>query len=450
MQGYYADHSPLTYGSRFLLPALHIKLVLEMPTRYRIRKALEALPTDLYDSFQVSINRIKCSGVRKAELGMRILMWVYLANRPLKLAELQHALAVEKSHTEFNADNVPSQQVLLDSCLGLVVVDKETLTVRFVHYTLEEYFRNDPRAGFPNGHSYIAETCLTYVNFGNLRQHCTTLDSLKEKMNEYVFLNYAALYWGNHVQQQPSNKAITKLAKALVSHESGCPPCAIQVLYSELHRMWQSTATKFSGIHLTAYFGLSEYMGYFPKAHMNMKDDSNRTPLSWAAEYGHESIVQMLIETDDIAINASDKGRRTPLSWAAGTNQEAVVRLLIECDDINIDAKDMDGRTPQLWATEEGYEAIVQLLKARRNVRPKHSVGPTRPSNSISSSPAADQMAYWYCVRSSLHSITTHISESLTRLNLVQRHCGYGPHDPALHMGCIMCGWPLEAHLLIV
>ena len=83
-----------------------------------------------------------------------------------------------------------SVKVLLDSCLGLVLVDEETMTVRFVHFTLEEYFRENSGTQFPNGCSSIAETCLTYLNFGSLRQNCSDHDSLEEKSTEYAFLNY--------------------------------------------------------------------------------------------------------------------------------------------------------------------------------------------------------------------------------------------------------------------
>ena len=128
-------------------------MVLEMPTKSKRRKALEILPTDLYHSFKDIITRIReCPSASQAELGIQVLMWLHFARRPLKLVELQHALAVESSHTEFDADNIPPQKALLDCCLGLVLIDEETSTVRFVHYTLEEYFQKYTREEFPDGY----------------------------------------------------------------------------------------------------------------------------------------------------------------------------------------------------------------------------------------------------------------------------------------------------------
>ena len=202
-----------------------------MPTISKRRKALQKLPSGLYDSVQCIIVRIKeCPREGQAELGMQVLMWLHFAYRPLTVAELQHALAVEKNDSEFDTRNIPTQKVLLDCCLWLVLVDEETLTVHFVHYTLEEYFRKHFRAEFPNGYSSVAETCLTYLNFGKLKQHCTNLNTLREKMDQYAFLKYTALNWGIHFKQQ-CNDSLTELAKAIVEHESEWPPCAIQALY---------------------------------------------------------------------------------------------------------------------------------------------------------------------------------------------------------------------------
>src|SRR4029077_13276161 len=106
-------------------------MVLEMTTKSKRRKVLEGLPTDLYQSFAEVIMRIRKSSVDQAELGIKVLMWLHFARRPLKFVELQHALAVENSDTEFDADNVPSKKPLLECCLGLVVIDDETLTVHF-------------------------------------------------------------------------------------------------------------------------------------------------------------------------------------------------------------------------------------------------------------------------------------------------------------------------------
>ena len=336
-------------------------MVLGMPTKSKRRKALATLPTTPYDSFRGIITRIRESNAFQAELGMQVLTWLHFAYRPLRLEELQHALAVEKTHTEFDADNTPPRKALLDSCLGLVVIDDETSTIRFMHFTLEEYFRENAGAEFPNGCAFIAETCLTYLNMGELKQPCTDLDHLQRRKEKYAFLSYAALYWGTYVKQQSSDSLI-ELARPIVEHDSGYPPCSVQALYFEINRSVETIATKFSGIHVIAYFGLSEIVAKFKFSNVEVKDDLNRTPLSWAAGKGHEDVVRLLLGRDGVDINSRDDRGMTPLSWAAQTGHEAVVSLLIERDIIDINTKDIGGNTPLMFAAKRRHKAVLQLL----------------------------------------------------------------------------------------
>ena len=346
-------------------------MILEMPTNSERQEALEILPTGLYNSFRGIITRIRRRPKASAELGMRVLMWLHFAYRPLKLVELQHALATRNSHTEFDAGSIPSQKALLDSCLGLVLVDEETLTVRFTHFTLEEYFRDNASTEFPNGYSSIAKTCLTYLCFGELRQHCMDLDSLKENSSQYAFLNYAALYWGTYYVKQQCVDDLKNLARVILEHEDERPPCAIQALYFAIDRRWdfaKTIAQKFSGIHATAYFGLSEHVVHFHN--VELLDEGCRTPLSWAAQNGHEAVVRLLVERNGIDINSRDSYyRKTPLMWAAENGHESIVQLLIESDGVDINCQDTyDEKTALMWAAEDGHEAVVRLLIERDGI----------------------------------------------------------------------------------
>jgi ankyrin repeat protein len=63
-------------------------------------------------------------------------------------------------------------------------------------------------------------------------------------------------------------------------------------------------------------------------AELESKDSEwGQTPLSWAAEKGHEAVVKLLLEKG-AELDSKDKGGQTPLSWAAQNGHEAVVKLL--------------------------------------------------------------------------------------------------------------------------
>ena len=65
-------------------------------------------------------------------------------------------------------------------------------------------------------------------------------------------------------------------------------------------------------------------------AELETKDNSGRTPLSYAAEKGHEAVVKLLLEKGAELETKDTSYGQTPLSYAAEKGHEAVVKLLLE------------------------------------------------------------------------------------------------------------------------
>jgi membrane-associated phospholipid phosphatase len=115
--------------------------------------------------YTITFDRIRQQPSSQAEMALTIFTWVYLGKRILQVYELQHALAVQAGDTALVEDGIPPEETLLECCLGLVVIERETSTIRFAHFTLQEYLDQHWRELFPSGHSTVASTCLTYLNF---------------------------------------------------------------------------------------------------------------------------------------------------------------------------------------------------------------------------------------------------------------------------------------------
>ncbi|KZL82811.1 sex-determining protein fem-1, partial [Colletotrichum incanum] len=87
------------------------------------------------------------------------------------------------------------------------------------------------------------------------------------------------------------------------------------------------------------------------KANVNLTDTKyGQTPLGWAAEYGHEAVVKMLLHADGTDINSNDNAGRTPLSWAAMKGHVEVVSLLGNNHAANVNSEDKEGFTPFMRA----------------------------------------------------------------------------------------------------
>ncbi|KAG8677733.1 hypothetical protein FPOAC2_03839 [Fusarium poae] len=111
-----------------------------------------------------------------------------------------------------------------------------------------------------------------------------------------------------------------------------------------------------------------------------------RSPLSYAAENGHTSVVKMLLaqgadpESQSSEINYWHYGR-TPLSFAALHGHEAVVKLLLDenvCLDTPAKSVPYMGGTALSSAATNGHDSIVALLlQAGSNPEPPQAIGNT-------------------------------------------------------------------------
>ena len=97
-------------------------------------------------------------------------------------------------------------------------------------------------------------------------------------------------------------------------------------------------------------------------ANVNERDQEGRTPLSWAAEGGHQTMVKLLLETGKADVDSKDRNGRTPLSLAAEGGHEAVVKQLLQTGMADVGSEDYDDRTPLSFAEWRGHDAVVRLL----------------------------------------------------------------------------------------
>ena len=278
---------------------------------------------------------------------MATLMWISHSERPLKVDELCHALGVEIGSPDLDSDNIPSIGILLACCQELVVADKEASTIRLFHFTLQEYLRAHPEH-FDRAHSTMAETCLSYLNSGQIKALSTRPypDLLNVGFlgysflySDFPFLEYSSLHWGMHAKRDLSDCA-KQLALTLFDDYSNHISAQILLWERESRFIGVDFGKPFlpSGLHCASFFGILEIVASLVGAEsceINQTEYAGSTPLVWASFNGHERVVKILLGQDDVDPDKPNRYGETPLWYAAGGGHEGVVKLLLGRDDIN-------------------------------------------------------------------------------------------------------------------
>ena len=350
---------------RFLLPALQIQSIVNEPTTGEMEDAIEAMPHDLHQAFYQTLARIQRQPDGRKRLGMKTLLWISHARGSLTVAELSEALAVQPGNASLNPRRRPDQGKMIDCCMGLVTLDRESSSIRLVHYSLQEFFRNRREKIFPSGEEELAEVCINYLLFDDfIHGCCEDAAAIERSIEDFPLLRYASSYWGHHVQR---------------SHCDRVHGLALKLLHSAPHRSLSLQVARFSQGYRNEYWEADEV--------------NSQTAFCTACGFGLEAAVCSILDSEDIDIDAATHIGTTALIRAASSGQVDVVKLLMsrgadptkanwygsalhcaaeagQCESIkllldsgmNIDLRDNFGRTALHCASQERHILATELL----------------------------------------------------------------------------------------
>ena len=171
-----------------------------------LRQQLDNLSTNLADLYTATVRRIRAQPEGRQVIARKTLMWLSTARRQLKVPQLLHALAIrlEDAAPNLDRDNVLLPRTILDSCCGLVVIERESDVIELNHFSVEEYLRSYDSHGFFHARDcelLISRTLLTYMRLPELERGATKSrqDFFGSLLIDLPLLDYAAFNWGKHV-----------------------------------------------------------------------------------------------------------------------------------------------------------------------------------------------------------------------------------------------------------
>jgi hypothetical protein len=196
-----------------------------------MKAALNTIPSTTDAAFENILERIEQQEIGSKITALRALTWCYYARRPLQVAELCQALFVEDGDIA-QRDNEISVGNIIDCCLSFTTHDLSTGEVRLIHPSVQRWFDHEPQHQKLLPHSYLAKSCLTYLNFdifdAPLIDPVTSeeldsydaiftaeMDPIEHHLTLYPFYRYAATFWATHTKDTELDPTVQKAAFAL-------------------------------------------------------------------------------------------------------------------------------------------------------------------------------------------------------------------------------------------
>lgn len=95
---------------------------------------------------------MKIAKTKSRSTVLKIMMWMVCARRPLRVEELQEAVAFDTPDKRWNSGKIPDGDKIMKSCHGLVIRDTDDGKVRLAHHTVQQYLvspqESDSATGF--------------------------------------------------------------------------------------------------------------------------------------------------------------------------------------------------------------------------------------------------------------------------------------------------------------
>jgi Ankyrin repeats (3 copies)/Ankyrin repeats (many copies) len=351
-----------------------------------LRQKLKELPETLDETYNRILLGIPENCHHEAHA---VLQWLTYSRRPMNMAEVAEAIAVDRNNQIFDIENRMFDIFsVLDICSSLVTLSErkttleedqseETRKLQLAHYSVKEYIissriQTSHAKKFAiketEAHEYMGEACLIYL------LHFNMSDSIyADAWVDYPFLQYAAESWyGHHGAILDASSKILDLSTALFDVKRGSQ----FINWLRLHDPeypWSGVdleriGTVAAPLYYASLLGILEIVERLLAAGADVNAAAahyGRTALQAASRGGHLQIVERLLAAGADVNAATARFGRTALQAASGYGHlEIVERLLAAGADANAAAANYGGQTALQAASGEVVEPLLKSINA--------------------------------------------------------------------------------------
>jgi len=371
-----------------LLAQLHLSGIAEVSTKADALDRVCALKVNVLDQYDQNLARIKANPAF-ANLAFRAFTWLLAAHRPLSTNELCEALGIGLHDESFRPDRAPNLASVLESCLGLVKVNKPLNTVEFCHFSVKEHLIRRNHAE-EIAIVDVPLSCLRYLRFADFSSLCSDGQSLQKRQDRYPLASYLSEHWASHIRGERENELGAQVGAFLGSINV---ISSLQLLPDVLRnaRLIGTVAdmhmdyppSKQMALYLCTYFSLATVLDtVFDKevsADFCVPWGQHYSAAHVAVCYGDVDLLQKIL-THTNGKDVRDRWRLTPLHLAVrlqSTEEATLVRTLLS-NAADLESVDQDGDTAlHLAVSYATTNSIELLLKAGANFNVQNKRGKT-------------------------------------------------------------------------
>ncbi|KAI0394843.1 ankyrin repeat-containing domain protein [Xylariaceae sp. FL0594] len=370
-----------------------------------IRHVLATLPQDLNDMYTdlLAVHSLR-SGV-PPDIQRLIFQFATHASRPLRLIEVAEILE-RTCFSQAGGDFKEKKEMVRAACGPLLEILLDE-TVCVVHHSFTEYLMDSSRPDTSNDypplkqgptHNTLALICLSYLEY--------VLSAVKSQLQgwpenpksiplalrriddvpypgktqlrlKYPFFEYAAANWCVHVTKSTlagyDQDQVNRTLRRLFGDDAQ--------LSIWVHLAWPGSAhgiRGFTQLHVAAGLGLDHYLQDILKTgdiDVDSRDVLGRTPIWWAASFGHAGAVRLLAQAGANPDQADNYHGCKPLHMASMANHAKAVQVLIECGVSPVTMQTGEtrrgrrgpwrssiGDTPLMYACQYGHLETVDVF----------------------------------------------------------------------------------------